>query len=115
MIKKWLIKTPDENAVKELSAKGGLTLPAARTLVSAGIDTMDKAVSFFGQSEEKDFDMGFSDPFLIRDMEKACELLNEAINSGELICVYGDYDCDGVTATAVLAGYLTDIGGNVIT
>lgn len=115
MIKKWLIKTPDENAVKELSAKGGLTLPAARTLVSAGIDTMDKAVSFFGQSEEKDFDMGFSDPFLIRDMEKACELLNEAINSGELICVYGDYDCDGVSATAVLAGYLTDIGGNVIT
>lgn len=115
MIKKWLIKSPDENAVKELSAKGGLTLPAARTLVSAGIDTMDKAARFFGQSEETDFDMGFSDPFLIRDMEKACELLNEAVDSGELICVYGDYDCDGVTATAVLSGYLTDIGGNVIT
>ncbi|MBP0957345.1 MAG: single-stranded-DNA-specific exonuclease RecJ [Oscillospiraceae bacterium] len=115
MIKKWLINTPDENAVKELSAKGGLTLPAARTLVSAGIDTMDKAERFFGQSEETDFDMGFSDPFLIRDMEKACELLNEAVDSGELICVYGDYDCDGVTATAVLSGYLTDIGGNVIT
>ncbi|MGN0638461.1 MAG: single-stranded-DNA-specific exonuclease RecJ [Huintestinicola sp.] len=115
MIKKWLINSPDENAVKELSAKGGLTSLAARTLVSAGIDTMDKAVSFFGQQEEKDFDMGFSDPFLIRDMERACELLNEAVDSGELICVYGDYDCDGVTATAVLSGYLTDIGGNVIT
>ncbi|MGN1101493.1 MAG: single-stranded-DNA-specific exonuclease RecJ, partial [Huintestinicola sp.] len=115
MIKKWLINTPDEKAVWELSSKGELSLPAARTLVSAGIDTIDKAVSFFGQQEEKDFDMGFSDPFLIRDMDRACELLNEAVDSGELICVYGDYDCDGVTATAVLSGYLMDIGGNVIT
>lgn len=115
MVKKWLINTPDENAVKELSAKGGLSSLAARTLVSAGIDTMDKAAEFFGQWSEKDFDMGFSDPFLIRDMDIACELLNEAVDSGELICVYGDYDCDGVTATAVLSGYLTDIGGNIIT
>lgn len=115
LIKKWLINTPDEKAVKELSVKGGLTMPAARTLVAAGIDTMEKAVDFFGQNEEKSFDMGFSDSLLIRDMEKACDILNDAVDSGELICVYGDYDCDGVTATAVLAGYLTDIGGNVMT
>lgn len=115
LIKKWLINTPDEKAVKELSVKGGLTMPAARALVAAGTDTMEKAVDFFGQNEEKSFDMGFSDPLLIRDMEKACDILNDAVDSGELICVYGDYDCDGVTATAVLAGYLTDIGGNVMT
>ncbi|MCI7767649.1 MAG: single-stranded-DNA-specific exonuclease RecJ [Oscillospiraceae bacterium] len=113
MIKKWLIKTPDEKAVKDLSAKGGLTSLAAKTLVCTGADTMEKAVSFFGQDSEDGAE--FSDPLLIRDMEKACEIINEAVDSGELICVYGDYDCDGVTATAVLAGYLTDIGGNVIT
>ncbi|MBP1547040.1 MAG: single-stranded-DNA-specific exonuclease RecJ [Oscillospiraceae bacterium] len=115
MIKKWLINSPDEKAVRELSLKGGLSTLAAKALVSSGINTMDKALEFFSQSEETEEDMGFCDPFLIKDMETACDIINDAADSGELICVYGDYDCDGVTATAVLAGYLTDIGGNVIT
>lgn len=128
MITKWIIKMPDERAVQELSVKGGLTLPAARALVCAGIDTMEKAADFFAQNDEYNevmedergmpvpaFGIGYSDPSMIRDMDKACELINDAVDSGELICVYGDYDCDGVTATAVLAGYLRDIGGNVTT
>ena len=126
MITRWVIKTPDEKAVGELVQKGGLSSLAAKALVSSGIDTIEKAADFFGQHDEYTeaelderglpvpaFGMGYSDPFLIRDMEKACEILNEAVDSGELICVYGDYDCDGVTASAVLSEYLRDIGGNV--
>lgn len=119
LINKWIIKNPDESTVKSLASKGGISPLAAKVLVSAGIDTMEKAMDFFGQNDDNDgeegFLGGFSDPFLIRDMEKACDLIRAAVDSGELICVYGDYDCDGITSTAVLAGYLRDIGGNVIT
>ncbi len=114
MINKWQINIPDENAVRELVLRG-LTVPAARALVSGGINTVEKAQEFFGNTEDSDPDSVLSDPFLIRDMDKACELLDSAINDGELICVYGDYDCDGVTASAALSGYLRNIGGNVIT
>lgn len=123
-MKKWIIGSPcSETAVKELTLNGGISPLAAYTLVHRGIDTMQKAMEFFGQNEAEGYDddgnpvpefvMGFSSPYLISDMEKACKLLDEAINAGTLICVYGDYDCDGVTATAVMYSYLTDIGGNV--
>lgn len=116
MITKWIINEPDEKAVKELAVRGGISALAAKALVCAGIDTFDKAAEFFGQNDEDDsLASGFSDPFLIRDMDKACELINAAVESGELICVYGDYDCDGITAAAVLSGYLRNIGGNIMT
>lgn len=111
MICKWIIGAPDENKVKELVTKGGLSVLTARALVCSGVDTVEKAAEFFGQT---DGDItAFYDPFLIKDMDKACDIINGAVESGELICVYGDYDCDGITAAAVLSGYLTDIGGNV--
>ncbi|MGN0667028.1 MAG: single-stranded-DNA-specific exonuclease RecJ [Huintestinicola sp.] len=115
-MKKWIIGTPDENAVRELCTKGGLSSLTAAALVSAGIDTYDKAAEFFGRQnsdDESDQTMGFSSPYLIRDMERACELISGAVDDGTLICVYGDYDCDGVTSTAVLCSYLMNIGGNV--
>lgn len=120
MITKWIINTPDDKAVTELCQKGGLSAPAAKALVSRGIDSVEKAADFFGQDTDDDeyeefrnFGKGFSDPDLIADMDKACELITSAIDNGELICVYGDYDCDGVTATAVLVSYLRDIGADV--
>ena len=47
-------------------------------------------------------------------MEAAAARLQQALDSGERICVYGDYDCDGVTATALLYSFLEAMGGNVI-
>ena len=49
MITKWIIKSPDEKAVRELSVKGGLSVLAAKALVSSGIDTIDTAAAFFGE------------------------------------------------------------------
>ncbi len=119
MITKWQLITPDKNTVSQLAAAGGLSPAAAAVLVMRGADTIEKAAAFFsensGSDEEFSPGAGFSDPFLIRDMEKACSIILEAADSGALICVYGDYDCDGVTAAALLSGYLTDIGANVIT
>src|SRR5436305_14851895 len=55
------------------------------------------------------------DPFLLKDMSVACELIADAVNRGERIAVYGDYDADGVTASVTLARGLRSVGADVIT
>jgi single-stranded-DNA-specific exonuclease len=53
----------------------------------------------------------FHDPFLMKGMTEAVRLIKSALAEGEQITVYGDYDCDGVTSTVMLFGYLTALGG----
>jgi len=109
-MKKWTIGKPDAKAVDTLSKQGGLSPVCAGVLASRGIDTIEKAAEFFNQQEDGN---QLSDPFLIRDMREAADALLAAIDEGKRICVYGDYDCDGITATAVLYSYLECMGGNV--
>lgn len=56
---------------------------------------------------------GLADPFLTADMETAADYINQAMYSGSRICIYGDYDCDGVTATVILYSYLLELGADV--
>src|SRR6266849_6085779 len=58
---------------------------------------------------------GAPDPFLLKDMGIACDLIEAAVDRGDRIAVYGDYDADGVTAAAVLARGLRAVGGDVLT
>ena len=99
-MKKWTIGDPDPNAAKTLSQQGGLSGICAEVLVSRGIDTMERAVSFFNADNDEDGSERLSDPFLIKDMREAADTVLAAVDSGKSICVYGDYDCDGITATA---------------
>ena len=55
------------------------------------------------------------DPFLLKDMDVACDLIAEAIHQGQRIAIYGDYDADGVTACVTLARGLRSAGADVIT
>ena len=109
-MKKWTIGKPDPKAVDTLSKQGGLSSVCAGILASRGFDTIEKAAEFFNQQEGGN---QLSDPFLIRDMQEAADALLSAVDEGKRICVYGDYDCDGITATAVLYSYLECMGGNV--
>ncbi|MBQ1453952.1 MAG: single-stranded-DNA-specific exonuclease RecJ [Ruminococcus sp.] len=59
-------------------------------------------------------DSRIASPFEIKDMDKACERVRSAIDNDEFICVYGDYDADGVTSTALLYSYLEAVGANVM-
>ncbi|MBE6816519.1 MAG: single-stranded-DNA-specific exonuclease RecJ, partial [Ruminococcaceae bacterium] len=52
-------------------------------------------------------------PFCFADMEEAAFTVGEAVDFGEKICIYGDYDCDGVTSTALLLSYLRSEGADV--
>ena len=75
-------------------------------LISRGITDENEIVSFLSSDGE------FSDPFDIKDMDKAVEAVNSAIENGDKITVYGDYDADGVTATALLLTFLKLFGAD---
>lgn len=106
-MKKWVLRKKDDNAYNLLKSKTDLTSLCASVLSARGIKDTDSAVEFFSDEE-------LSDPFLLKDMQKACDIIQEKIESGDLICIFGDYDCDGVTSTTVLYTYLECSGANVM-
>ncbi len=75
-------------------------------LVSRGIETFDQAKAFMLPSLEK-----LHDPFLMKDMDVAVERLGLALENGEKILIYGDYDVDGTTSVALVYGYLAEMLG----
>ena len=105
-MKKWIIRQPDPDRVQTLVKKTDLSQLCAEVLVSGGIDDLSKAQAFFEEEE-------LSSPFLLKDMARAVEIINAAVEEEKQICIYGDYDCDGVTATVMLYLYLESIGGIV--
>lgn len=107
LLKRWEIGAPDPEKAAKLRQQGGITQLCAEVLVSRGIESVDAAGSLLNVSE-------LSDPLLMKDMERAAERILEAVDSGERICVYGDYDCDGVTATVILTDWLTGAGADVM-
>lgn len=71
---------------------------------------------FVTEEDIRDFlfnESTIEDPFELKDMDKACERIQGALNNGERICVYGDFDADGVTSTSLLYSYLDTVGADV--
>lgn len=106
-MKKWKINKADEAKAQEFLRKCDLSPLTVKVMLSRGYDDFDKLAGFFSSAE-------LGDPFGILDMDKAAEAINRAIDEYELICIYGDYDCDGVTATSILFSFLENIGANVM-
>lgn len=105
--KKWQIAQYDKEAAAQLAESCDLDPFASLILYSRGIRTAREAESFFTESAE------LIDPFLIKDMDLAVPRIEKAIENFERIAIYGDYDADGVTATALLYTYLTTQEANV--
>lgn len=103
---KWKILKPDESIVKELTSKSDISPLCARVLSIRNIKTVQEAADILSPE-------GFRSPFEIKDMKKAAEIIMSAVDNDELICIYGDYDCDGVTSTAMLYSYLSEMGAKV--
>ncbi|MBQ4226206.1 MAG: DHH family phosphoesterase [Oscillospiraceae bacterium] len=111
-MKKWIIDKTDSAAAQKLAAKCGISPLSAEILTSRGICGIEDAAIFFGGGEGTD-EMQLYSPFDLPDMQKAADAVNEAVDSGERIMIYGDYDCDGILSTAALYNYLDSIGADV--
>ena len=104
--KKWIVSECDKDIAAEIAENCGVDPFAAYLLVARGMTDEFLVESFL-------YDTDISDPFLLPDMEKACERIRSAIEDGEKITIFGDYDADGVTSTALLYSYLSKKGANI--
>ena len=101
--KNWLLPHIDKEETLRISEKFNVSPLVAKILCARGFDD-DSIANFLCN------DMQFLyDPFLLNDMQKAVERLNEAISNGEKVAVYGDYDVDGITATYIMYDYLNGL------
>lgn len=103
----WLVGNADNDTSARLSTELGISSLTARILVSRGFTDPASAHNFLNNTTLKMYD-----PFLLADMDKAVVFIKDAVRSGRRICVYGDYDVDGVTATTLLSTYLRSRGAN---
>lgn len=106
--KKWLTAHIDKDLAAQVAESHSLDPFVSLILVSRAITDYEDVEEFF----EPDF--CFCDPYLITDMDKAVERIEKAINENERICVYGDYDADGVTSTTLMYSYLSSHGADVM-
>ena len=99
---RWIInETVESQKVSDLAKALGIDENLATLLVQRGICSYEEAKDFFRPSLDQ-----LHDPFLMTDMDKAVERVLRAINEGEKVLVYGDYDVDGTTAVALVYTYL---------
>lgn len=106
--KKWVVNSVDKELASDIAEEFGIDPFAALLLVSRGITDEGEIAEFFSE------DTPLSSPFELKDMDKAVERINAAVENGERIAVYGDYDADGVTSTALMYRYLEMNGCDVI-
>jgi single-stranded-DNA-specific exonuclease len=102
---KWAVLDPDERIVTTLSQKLGIPDLLAKVLVNRGILSADDARKFL---DPKVRDL-LPDPFLLKDMDKAATRFAEAVMNKEKITIFGDYDVDGATSSALLKRFFRDV------
>ena len=103
--KRWVVKEPEPASVERLIREGNLSHLIARVLANRGIVEPDAAGRFLSPTLAD-----LHDPFLLLGMEKTATRLVSAVRSGERVCVYGDYDVDGITSVALLLDFFRSVG-----
>ena len=105
MKKRWHILSPDIHSIKNISNALKLSCITSSVLVNRGINSPEQALSFIHVSMED-----IRSPFEIKDIDTAVNRIYAAIINKEKILVFGDYDADGITATAILVEFLLYAG-----
>ncbi len=108
MAKRWRIANYDADCVAALQKAAGIPSVVAQLLLSRGITDPDAARQFLDPKLT-----GLRDPSLLPGATQAAEIIYAAIRAGDKITVYGDYDADGMTATAILYRCLKLLHANV--
>ena len=111
MSNKWNYQPPSQEqteAAKALAKETGISPVLCKLLLERGISSATEAKRFFRPQLNE-----LLDPFLMKDMDKAVDRLNEAMGRKERIMVYGDYDVDGTTAVALVYKFLQQFYSNI--
>lgn len=103
----WQVSRPDKKVSASLSKATGAPQLVCDVLLARGIDTPQAITNFIGT------DAHLSSPMLLTDIKKAVDRIHKAVDEGERIAVFGDYDVDGVCATALMYTYLDSLGADV--
>ena len=107
--KRWnILKEGNTAAIDKLSKELTIDRALANILVQRGIDSFDRAKTFFRPELAN-----LHDPYMMKDMDRALERINKAINCNEKILIYGDYDVDGTTAVAVVFSFFMSLYKNL--
>lgn len=108
ILRKWEVRPLDKERAAAFAQTYGVPFFLAMLMNIRGLDDAAHLREFLGEVEP------LSDPFLLKDMDKAAARITRAVDNMEKIAVYGDYDADGVTSTAMLYSYLETRGADVI-
>jgi single-stranded-DNA-specific exonuclease len=107
--KKWtVIERPESSRVSAFAKELNISEVLASLLIQRGIDDFDTAKKFFRPQLSH-----AHNPFLMKDMDKAVRRLKQAIEGGENIMVYGDYDVDGTTSVSLVFSVLSELTSNI--
>ena len=108
MEKRWNILTADTQKVNALQNALKIHPILCELLVQRGVESFDAAKKFFRPSLND-----LHDPWLMKDMKKAVDRIDEALSSAQKILVFGDYDVDGTTSVATLFQFLNQLTTNI--
>lgn len=108
ILRKWEVRPLNKERAAAFAQTYGVPFFLAMLMNIRGLDDAAHLREFLGEGEP------LSDPFLLKDMDKAAVRITRAVDNMEKIAVYGDYDADGVTSTAMLYSYLETRGADVI-
>lgn len=98
MQKVWSVKKYDKEKINELVMKYNISEMLAKLILAREIEDVDMFLN--GTLED------LKDPYKMKDMEKFVERINKAKENNEKICIYGDYDVDGITSITVMYKFL---------
>ncbi len=108
---RWkLVQGHRDEEVREFSERLNFPLPLAEVMLNRGVKNIDQARAYL-KPQWSDLE----DPFLLQGVEEASERISSALRVGERMMIFGDYDVDGLTATALLSYVLKGLGGEVTT
>lgn len=105
MLKLWELKTCDPSVVLELTGKLGIHAVAAAVLAGRGIVSPELGQDFLNPSLAS-----MPDPYLLKGVPEAVDRLCQARSNRDSVCIYGDYDVDGISGTALLVSFLRWVG-----
>lgn len=107
--RRWFVQKTNDRYLRYLASTASVSEAFAQVLINRGIKTPEAVRAFLDPTLQR-----LEDPYEIPNLKRACEVISSAIKAGKRILVHGDYDTDGLTATAIMVSTISSLGGDVV-